>query len=229
MNKLGMSDKEWNSLKDTFIGMIPNYDRINSKISFGLDDKWRRMIAAESIGKDSVLEIGSGPGTLAVKLKSNKIYCLDPIPEMHEAAVKKIKKIKKQDLERYKFILGFAESIPLKDDFFDVVFCAFSFRDFFDKRKSLKEIYRVLKPGGKLVILDIAKHNSLYSNLIYFYIKNIASRLSRGRKEMKALSETYKAFAPPKYYANIMREIGFSEIKIKFLNFKTIFVLDAVK
>lgn len=197
MNKSGMSSEEWSSLKDVFIGMIPRYDSINSRITFGLDERWRRMIAKESIGKDAVLEVGSGPGTLAVKLMSKKVYCLDPIPEMHKAAVKKIPE---QDLERYEFISGSAEFIPLTDDFTDVVFCAFSFRDFFDKPKGLKEIHRVLKPGGKIVILDIAKHDGFYGHLIYFYINSVASGLSGGRKEMKCLSETYKAFAPPKYY-----------------------------
>jgi len=228
MDNLGMNHQEWSRLKDTFIGMIPKYDRINNKITFGRDDVWRRMIAKESTGKDAVLEVGSGPGSLAVKLQSKKIYCLDPIPEMHDAAIKKIQKLRKNDLWKYEFILGSAESIPLSDDCVDVVFCAFSFRDFFDKRAGLKEIYRVLKPKGKLIILDIAKHNNWYSYLIYFYIRNVASLFSGGKKEMKHLSETYRSFAPPEYYADIMRDLGFS-IKIKFLNFKTVFVLEAIK
>jgi ubiquinone/menaquinone biosynthesis C-methylase UbiE len=59
-------------------------------------------------------------------------------------------------------VQALAEDIPLEDNSFDMVFCLFSFRDFQDKKKGLEEIYRVLKPGGQLVMCDAGKANYLH-------------------------------------------------------------------
>ncbi|MFN3527978.1 MAG: hypothetical protein ACK4YO_02635, partial [Candidatus Altarchaeaceae archaeon] len=64
--------------------------------------------------------------------------------------------------------------------------------------------------------------------ILYFYIKYIAPIISNSDAP-KMLAETYKSFGTPKYYANIMKEIGFKNIKIKFLNFRTVFILKAEK
>lgn len=232
MDESKIDKEEWAKLQNVLKDMIPRYDNINSRMTFGRDKKWRKEIAKESINKDTVLEIGSGIGTLALQLKAKNIICLDPIEEANKIAKIRIENFKKIDSEfkerNYMFINSTAENIPLKNNIVDLVYCSFSFRDFKDKFKGLKEIYRVLKEDGKLIILDLAKHENFYGKLIYFYIKNIAPLLTNSDAP-KMLAETYKAFGTPEYYEKIMKDIGFKKINIKFLNFSTIFILNAEK
>ena len=224
-----MSDKEWYNVKAALSAMIPNYDNINKAITFGMDEKWRTLAAQESENTKIALEIGSGPGTLAVKLRSNKIICLDPITEMHDAFRQRIKENALPE-DKFEFLTGPGESIPLPDNYVDIVYCSFSFRDFYDKKKGLSEIYRVLKNNGKLVILDIAKPGKIRNAAIHFYIKKIAPALIKeGRCHMQCLAKTYRAFGSPDYYMRIAGDIGFKKDAIKFLSFGLAFMLTAKK
>jgi len=238
MDKLKINEEEWEKLQNVLISMIPRYDEINSKMTFGRDKKWRKLIAKESFNKNIAMEVGSGIGTLAIALKAKNIICIDPSEEANKIAkirIENLRKINKEFNERnYKFITSSAENIPLNDNYVDIAYCSFSFRDFKDKIKSMKEIYRVLKnpengkEGGKLIILDLAKHENFYGKFIYSYIKHIAPKLTNSDAP-KMLAETYKAFGTPHYYAKIMNDIGFKKTNIKFLNFHTIFILQAEK
>lgn len=227
MDALKIDLDEWKSLKLVLEEMIPRYDDINSKMTFGMDKRWRKILACESIGKDVVVEIGSGPGTLAEMLRARKIFCVDPSHEMHKIAKERLTQ-KGIPLQNFEFVTSPAESIQISDNFADFVCSAFAFRDFYDKKIALEEIYRILKNDGKFMILDIAKHNNLYGRLIYYYIKHFAPIISNSNAP-KMLAKTYNAFGTPEYYIKIMKELGFKNIKMKFLNFKTIFILSAEK
>jgi len=227
MDSLKIEAEKWKNLENVLEGMIDRYDDINSKMTFGMDKKWRKILIEESKNKKIAVEIGSGPGTLCMQLKSEKILCVDPNEKMNEIAKKRIIKAG-IPLEKFEFITAPAENIPLKSNIADFVCCAFAFRDFYDKRKALMEIYRILKNNGKFMILDIAKHNNIYGNLIYCYIKYIAPIISNSNAP-KMLADTYKVFGTPEYYVNIMKETGFKNISVRFLNLKTIFVLSAEK
>ncbi|CEG11548.1 putative Methyltransferase type 11 [groundwater metagenome] len=227
MDALKIDSNEWKNLENVLEGMIPGYDNINSRMTFGRDKKWRKILINESSNKDIAVEIGSGPGTLAMMLKSKKIFCVDPSDKMHKIAGERIKQAKIPS-EKFEFITAPAESIPINNDVADFVCCAFAFRDFYDKKKALTEIYRILKNNGKFMILDIAKHNNIYGTLIYDYIKHIAPIIT-GSDAPKMLAKTYNAFGTPEYYADIIKENGFKNIKIRFLNLRTIFILSAEK
>ncbi|OQX21331.1 MAG: hypothetical protein BWK75_03335 [Candidatus Altiarchaeales archaeon A3] len=227
MDPLKIDSNEWKNLENVLEEMIPRYDNINSRMTFGMDKKWREILANESSNKDIAVEIGSGPGTLAMMLKSGKIFCVDPSEEMNQIAKKRIGQAG-IPLQKFEFITAPAEKIPLDDNVADFVCCAFAFRDFYDKKKALTEICRILKNNGKFMILDIAKHNNLYGTLIYNYIKHITPVITSSDAP-KMLAKTYNAFGTPEYYADIMKETGFKNVKIGFLNLKTIFVLSAEK
>jgi len=227
MNPLKIESKEWKNLENVLEEMLPRYDTINSRMTYGRDKKWREILANESCNKEVAVEIGSGPGTMAMMLKARKIFCVDPSDKMHEIAKERIKKAK-ISLQKFEFVTAPAESIPINSNIADFVCCAFSFRDFYDKNKALREIYRILRNNGKFMILDIAKHNNIYGTLIYSYIKHVAPIIT-GSNAPKMLADTYKAFGTPEYYADIMKKIGFKNVKSKFLNFGTVFVLSAEK
>ncbi|PKP58499.1 MAG: hypothetical protein CVT88_07185 [Candidatus Altiarchaeales archaeon HGW-Altiarchaeales-1] len=227
MDALKIDSDEWKNLENVLEEMIPHYDNINSRMTFGMDKKWRKILINESCNKEVAVEIGSGPGTLAMMLKSEKIFCVDPSAQMHKIARERLKQAKISP-EKFEFITAPAEKIPVSNNVADFVCCAFAFRDFYDKKKALTEIYRILKNNGKFMILDIAKHNNIYGTLIYNYIKHIAPVIT-GSDAPKMLAKTYNAFGTPEYYADIMKETGFKNVQIRFLNFRTIFVLSAEK
>ncbi|OQX20937.1 MAG: hypothetical protein BWK75_04255 [Candidatus Altiarchaeales archaeon A3] len=227
MDPLKIDSTEWKNLENVLEGMIPRYDDINSRMTFGRDKIWRKILINESCNNPVAVEIGSGPGTLAMTLKSGKIFCVDPSEEMHKIAKERIKQAKICP-EKFEFITAPAEKIPIEDNVADFVCCSFAFRDFYDKKMALQEIYRILKNNGKFMILDIARHNNLYGTLIYHYIKHIAPLIANSDAP-KMLAKTYNAFGTPEYYAEVMRQMGFKNVQVRFLNLRTIFILSAEK
>lgn len=77
------------------------------------------------------------------------------------------------------YVEAIAEAIPLPDNTFDMVFCLFSFRDFKDKKQGLQEIFRVLKPGGQLVICDAGKANKLHGIFGVLWMNSVVQIMAR--------------------------------------------------
>jgi len=139
---------------DTISG---DYDGLNRVISFGIDIKWRKKvvnIVKESAPK-TVLDIATGTGDLAINLAetdADKIVGLDISSGMLDIGKQKIKN-KNLD-SKIDMILGDSENMPFEDNTFDAVTVAFGVRNFETLENGLKEILRVLKPGGTFVILE---------------------------------------------------------------------------
>lgn len=237
MDKNKINPDEWHRLQNALRDAIPHYNMVNKTISLSLDEKWRDRAIEEGGEAPIILEIGSGPGTLASKFKYGNVICLDPLPEMHKTAMEKISKNNKN---RYKFIVGCAEEIPLRGNSIDNAYCSFSFRDFKDKKKGLRDIHRVLRNNGKLVILDAAKSGRIRTVLMDFYLNFIAPLIAQisgagyrdrndGINPWIWLGKTYSAFGKPEYYSKILSDIGFKNINIKFLSHGLAFLLTAEK
>jgi len=154
MDSRGMSSAEWKELVQSLEDVGPDYEKVNSLMTFGLVDKWRRRVATLAKDDDVVLEIGSGPGSFTRHLKSRTVYCLEPSLEFSKSSKEVL------DMDRVTLLKGVAEKIPLADSTVDKVFCMFSFRDFFDRPAALGEMNRVLREGGEAVITDVAKPDS---------------------------------------------------------------------
>ena len=165
----GIDLEAWTILEAQLEATIPNYDRVNKLMTFGQDKRWRRNVRNHASPGMKVLEVGCGPGSFAEDLVGLDVTCLDPSPEMLKVAKKRVDAARaSRGEEPAVYVEAIAESIPLEDNTFDMVFCLFSFRDFQDKRKGLEEIYRVLKPGGQLVICDAGKANWFMGSLGVF-------------------------------------------------------------
>src|SRR5690606_28162144 len=144
-------------VKQMFDNISGNYDGLNRIISFGTDIKWRkrivRLLAKSSPG--TILDIATGTGDLAIALMgtgAEKIVGLDLSPGMLE--VGKAKVAEKGLGDTIEMVLGDSEALPYGEGSFDAVTVAFGVRNFEDLEKGLSEIYRVLRPGGQLVILE---------------------------------------------------------------------------
>ncbi|MDP6856140.1 MAG: class I SAM-dependent methyltransferase [Candidatus Thalassarchaeaceae archaeon] len=216
-----MGEDDWAILQSNLEATIPVYDRINRFATFGQDQRWRRMVQDRLPDEGKILEIGCGPGSFAENLTGRELTCLDPIAAMLSVAEPRVNnnRLSRGDSPVI-FVEGTAESLPFEDSSFDAVCSLFSFRDWYDKKAGLSEALRVLKPGGKLVIVDPAKMNRFHGWLGYLYMRiwvgSYARFVCKQRDHpWKWLTKTYVHFGTTKDYVKMMREIGFSNVQSK--------------
>jgi demethylmenaquinone methyltransferase/2-methoxy-6-polyprenyl-1,4-benzoquinol methylase len=213
----------WTKLEEQLEQSIPHYDRVNHWMTFGQDKVWRKNVRNHAKEGMKILEVGCGPGSFAEDLVGLDVTCLDPSAEMLRVAKKRVDSARKsRGEEPAKYVEAIAESIPLPDDTFDRVFCLFSFRDFQDKKKGLEEIFRVLKPGGQLVICDAGKANwfhGLAGRIWMATIVQLIARVITKEKDhpWKGLARTYSHYGTNGYYRKIMREVGFDDVQGRLL------------
>jgi demethylmenaquinone methyltransferase/2-methoxy-6-polyprenyl-1,4-benzoquinol methylase len=142
-----------------FDAISENYDGLNRVISFGIDVKWRKKVI-QLIGKNNpkkILDIATGTGDLAIMmadLNPDEVVGLDISAGMLEVGKEKIADKNLSNL--VKMVLGDSENIPFEDNYFDAITVSFGVRNFENLDKGLKEILRVLKPGGTFVVLETA-------------------------------------------------------------------------
>lgn len=161
----------WYEVMEAIRNVIPVYDKVNRAISLGKDLEYRQLGIMRAIREnDLVLDAGSGYGNMsrmALGQFSNKlsIVMLDPMPEM-------LARAKKAEFEKTFLVSGIFEHLPFKDNTFDAVMCGYSFRDAIRYRGAIAEFHRILRKGGRLVIVDIGKPDSALSRLgVSFYLK----------------------------------------------------------
>jgi demethylmenaquinone methyltransferase/2-methoxy-6-polyprenyl-1,4-benzoquinol methylase len=219
----GIDLDAWTKLEEQLEQSIPHYDRVNRWMTFGQDKVWRKNVRNHANKGMKILEVGCGPGSFAEDLVGLDVTCLDPSAEMLRVAKKRVDSARKsRGEEPAKYVEAIAESIPLPDDTFDRVFCLFSFRDFQDKKKGLEEIFRVLKPGGQLVICDAGKANwfhGLAGRIWMATIVQLIARVITKEKDhpWKGLARTYSHYGTNSYYRKIMREVGFDDVQGRLL------------
>ena len=205
------------------------YDLLNRVISLNLDTHWRKKAVAAVLrgGERLVLDLGTGTGDLALAAargigNGGKIFGLDFSSEMLRLAIKKKSK------DRYGgktfYIMGSALSPPFKDETFDAIMTAFVLRNVADLGQFFFQTYRLLKPGGRLVSLDMFPPSHLpfsffYSLYFYRWVPWIGARLAHDRDAYHYLSQSVKGFYPPETIADIIKRAGFENATIqKFLN-----------
>ncbi len=203
---------------DTISG---DYDGLNRVISFGIDIKWRKKVVniiAET-KPETILDIATGTGDLAINLaetNATKIVGLDISSGM--LAIGK-EKVKKKGLDsKIDMVLGDSENMPFEDNTFDAITVAFGVRNFETLENGLKEILRVLKPGGTFVILETSVPTKTpYKQGYSFYTKNILPLIgkvfSKDRSAYRYLSESASVFPYGEALNNILRKIGFINVE----------------
>lgn len=226
MDSRGMTEEEWRQVVESLEDIGPYYEKVNSLMTFGLVDRWRRRVASHAKPEDVVLEIGSGPGNFARLLPSSTLYCLEPSKELSRSSRKSI------DNEKAMVLRGVGERIPLADASVDKVFCMFSFRDFFDRAAAAGEMHRVLREGGEVFITDVAKPLSgPFSKLLDMHFRHLVPVLARVAVDSSAremwrrdpyakLIETYEAYGAPTVYEELLRGAGFSDVSTGYLEMK---------
>ena len=130
------------------------YDFVNSLTTLGFDKSWRKQ-AAKKLNPGSVLDLGSGTGASYTDLINFDVTALDPDEQM----------LSLNNFE--KKVVGKSEELPFKENSFDNVLCCFVWRNVSDTEKALSEVYRVLKPGGKFILLDMTRPKNSFLKIIH--------------------------------------------------------------
>ncbi|WP_203255864.1 bifunctional demethylmenaquinone methyltransferase/2-methoxy-6-polyprenyl-1,4-benzoquinol methylase UbiE [Hyunsoonleella ulvae] len=203
---------------DTISG---KYDGLNRVISFGIDVKWRKKVVKliNAHHAKNILDIATGTGDLAIAMadtKAEKIIGLDISSGMLDIGKQKISTRGLSD--KIEMVLGDSENMPFEDNTFDAITVAFGVRNFENLQKGLKDILRVLKPGGIFVILETSiPTKTPYKQGYKFYTKNILPLIgrifSKDRSAYKYLCESASAFPYGEALNNILREIGFINVE----------------
>lgn len=203
---------------DTISG---NYDGLNRVISLGIDVKWRKKVVAlvKQSQPKTILDIATGTGDLAIALSetsADKIVGLDISSGMLEVGKQKIEK--KALHHKIEMLLADSENMPFDDNAFDAITVSFGIRNFEHLEKGLSEILRVLKPGGKFVILETSMPTKTpFKQGYHFYTKMIlplvGKLFSKDKKAYSYLSESASSFPFGEELNNILRKIGFKNVE----------------
>jgi len=163
----------WGEVLDVLEDVIPVYDKVNSVISLGKDKEFRtRGISGRVKQGNVVLDAGSGFGNMsktALKICNNDLQTIlyDPLQPM-------LKNTRRLFTNSPSLTCGVFEHIPFQDEKFDAVMCGYSLRDAISLKTAISEIHRVLKKGGRFVIVDLGKpDNSVLRFGVSFYLKII--------------------------------------------------------
>jgi demethylmenaquinone methyltransferase / 2-methoxy-6-polyprenyl-1,4-benzoquinol methylase len=154
----GLGNRYWNEVIEVLRSIIPVYDKVNRVISLGKDEEFRlRGIRGRVMSGNAVLDAGSGYGNMSrvalAEAKGNaSLVMYDPIPEMLANVRNFIGEGGRAALSS-----GVFEYMPFRGGVFDVVMCGYSLRDAIQLRQAITEMHRVLKAGGRLIIVDLGK------------------------------------------------------------------------
>jgi demethylmenaquinone methyltransferase / 2-methoxy-6-polyprenyl-1,4-benzoquinol methylase len=210
-----------------FDNISHRYDFLNHFLSLGIDKLWRKKAISylKDLKPAQILDVATGTGDFAIQalsLNPTKVSGIDISEGMLEVGKKKIRARKLDHLIELR--KGDSENIPFEQNKFDAVTVAFGVRNFENLEKGLGEIFRVLKPGGKLVVLEFSRPRAFpMKQLFSFYFKQILPKIGNAVSSDKAaytyLPESVQAFPDGADFVRILNEIGFKDTKCKVLSF----------
>ena len=212
---------------DMFDNIAYRYDFLNRFLSAGIDIWWRKKAIRElkQLNPKNILDVATGTADVAIMttgiLKVDKITGIDISDGM--LAIGRTK-IKKQGLEKtIELLNGDSEKIEFADNSFDAVTVAFGVRNFAHLEKGLSEIKRVLKPGGKLVVLEFSQPKTagvtqLYKVYMKLVAPNVGKLFSKNAEAYKYLDESIKKFPEGKNFTLILDNLGYTNTYCKPLS-----------
>ena len=203
------------------------YDFLNRFLSAGIDIRWRKkaLKQLEKNKPETILDVATGTADVAIMasglLKPKKITGIDISDGMLDVGRKKIQKLDLQNT--IELLNGDCETINFSNDSFDAVTVAFGVRNFENLEKGLSEIMRVLKPGGKLVVLEFSKPKSAVVKAVYnLYMKiitpNVGKIFSKNRNAYQYLDESINKFPEGKNFTVILDKLGYRNTYTKPLS-----------
>jgi len=206
---------------EMFNNISGRYDFLNHFLSLGIDHLWRSRAVKElrEINPKRILDIATGTGDFAIanlKLKPEEVVGIDISSGMLEVGKEKMKKKKVDHIVSMQ--LGDSEDLPFNDNYFDGLTVGFGVRNFENLEKGLAEMLRVIRPGGKAIILEFSKPKmfpikqafGFYSK---YFIPFFGKRISKDEKAYAYLPESVAAFPEGKEFENVLKKLNYKNIK----------------
>lgn len=218
--------KHARAVREMFSGIAAKYDFLNHFLSVNTDKRWRRLVSQKL--KDvlenenaSVLDVACGTGDLSLELQKAgkaKVFGTDFCRPMLEIASYKNQK----NSVKIPYVEADGMNLSFADSNFDAVTIAFGLRNFSNWQHGLIELHRILKQGGKLVILEFSTPILPgFRQLFQFYFSNILPRIGGGvsgsRGAYEYLPDSVSKFPDQKNLAKMMTDVGFSDVEYKNL------------
>lgn len=213
--------------KELFGRIARNYDFLNHLLSFNIDQAWRRKLVRSAGARpgERILDVCVGTGDIAIRFaqsnRAGQIVGIDLTDEMLRIARRKIR------MERagtpIKLLKGDGLNLPFPDCSFDVVSIGFGLRNLGHHRKAISEMVRVLKPGGRLLILEFSPpQNNLFGRVYGLYLNTVIRALggivSGSAEAYGHLSTSIANFPKPEEVVELMKAQGLGELRSERLN-----------
>ena len=231
------NDSKKEQVAEMFDNIAFRYDLLNGILSFGTHKGWRRKCVKKlkALQPKQILDVATGTGDFAIacaKLNPTKIIGIDISEGMMKFGREKLKKLNLDKLIDLQ--LGDAETVSFPDNSFDAIVVGFGVRNFENLEKGLTNLNRVLKPGGKIVILEFSYPRNfpvkqLY-NFYFSYITPFIGKLfSKDTRAYSYLPESVKAFPNNEDFTAVLTKCGFKSANFQNLSFGVAAIYEAEK
>jgi demethylmenaquinone methyltransferase/2-methoxy-6-polyprenyl-1,4-benzoquinol methylase len=210
-----------------FDNISGRYDLLNTILSLGIHKGWRKKCVRilRPGNPKNILDVATGTGDFAIecaKLNPSSITGIDISEGMMSFGREKIKKHKLDTLITLQY--GNAETATLPDNSFDAIVVGFGVRNFQDLNAGLRNLYRMLKPGGQLLVLEFSyPRNILVKNFYNFYFCRvtpfIGKLFSKDTRAYTYLTESVRAFPNNERFTGILDELGYKDTSFRLLSF----------
>jgi demethylmenaquinone methyltransferase/2-methoxy-6-polyprenyl-1,4-benzoquinol methylase len=211
---------------EMFNNIAIKYDFLNHFLSLGIDHIWRYKAINElkEIKPKKILDLATGTGDFAIaslRLSPEQVIGIDISAGMLE--VGKTKMLKKNYNHIIDMRLGDSENLPFEDNYFDALTVGFGVRNYENLEKGLSEMLRVVRPGGKLVILEFSKPKKFpikqgFKFYSKYFIPFFGKRISKDENAYAYLPESVAAFPEGKAFEDVLKKLNYKGVKSKLVS-----------
>ncbi len=220
-----------------FDRIASTYDGLNHGLSLNIDRRWRRKTVARMAPAKHVLDVAIGTADLTIEMlrqgKAEQVTGVDLSDQMMAIGQQKINNYQ-SPITNVQFVHANAQAMPFDDASFDAVTCAFGCRNFSNLDEGLREMYRVLKPGGQVTILEFSYPTRRYIRVLYdFYFTHVLPTIgrivSRDKTAYTYLNKSVKSFCWGEAFAQHLHDAGFSNEHFETLTLGIATIYTAIK
>ena len=215
-------------MREMFTSIAPRYDFLNRLLSVGQDKYWRQRAIdlLDPMENERILDVATGTGDMVIEVAkrnlSVQIFGIDFSQRMLDLG--RIKIARNGYNQAVSLQIGSGECLPFADESFDGVICAFGIRNFGDAQLGLREFFRVLKPGGRVVVLEFSIPQNQFLKTAYEWYFNIilpkiGNIISGHSNAYSYLPESVANFPSQKKFIKWIEKIGFKKVSFSELTF----------